>query len=93
LFDSTHLHTYSFTAFRPKAIPITCLAQSPAIDVVAIGFLDGTVHLFDIRAGEKLLDVRMGQPDQQDDRAITGITFRDGASDIVDRQLAPADST
>lgn len=50
---------------------VTCLAQSPVIDVIAIGLLDGTVILHNIKADEKIDSVR------QDDR-VTAITFRTG---------------
>ncbi|GAA5808757.1 hypothetical protein MFLAVUS_002153 [Mucor flavus] len=49
--------------------PITCLAQSPVVDVIAVGLLDGTVVLHNIKADEKIDSVR------QDDR-VTAITFR-----------------
>ncbi|KAL7320299.1 rRNA-processing protein utp21, variant 2 [Mucor circinelloides] len=48
---------------------VTCLAQSPVVDVVAIGLLDGTTILYNIKADEKIDSVR------QDDR-VTAITFR-----------------
>lgn len=50
---------------------VTCLAQSPVVDVVAVGLLDGTVVLHNIKADEKIDSVR------QDDR-VTAITFRTG---------------
>lgn len=54
---------------------ITCLTQSPVIDVVAVGLLDGTVVIFNIKADEKIDSVR------QDDR-VTAITFRTGTRRI-----------
>ncbi|CEP16590.1 hypothetical protein [Parasitella parasitica] len=57
---------YQFAYF---GAPITCLAQSPVVDVVAIGLLDGTTILYNIKADEKIDSVR------QDDR-VTAITFR-----------------
>lgn len=56
--------------------PITCLAQSPVVDVVAIGLLDGTVLLYNIKADEKIESVR------QDDR-VTAITFRTGTHNVL----------
>ncbi|CAO3687020.1 unnamed protein product [Rhizopus stolonifer] len=55
--------------FRYMGSSITCLVQSPVVDVVAVGLLDGTVVLHNIRADEKIDSVR------QDDR-VTAITFR-----------------
>lgn len=57
--------------FRYMGSAITCLVQSPVVDVVAVGLLDGTVILYNIRADEKIDSVR------QDDR-VTAITFRTG---------------
>ncbi|KAI8993445.1 Utp21 specific WD40 associated putative domain-containing protein [Pilobolus umbonatus] len=48
---------------------ISCIAQSPVVDVIAVGLLDGTVVLHNIKADEKIDSVR------QDDR-VTAITFR-----------------
>ncbi|KAG0764980.1 hypothetical protein G6F33_002109 [Rhizopus arrhizus] len=55
--------------FRYMGSAITCLVQSPVVDVVAVGLLDGTVILHNIKADEKIDSVR------QDDR-VTAITFR-----------------
>lgn len=57
--------------FRYMGSAITCLVQSPVVDVVAVGLLDGTVILHNIKADEKIDSVR------QDDR-VTAITFRTG---------------
>ncbi|KAG1468282.1 hypothetical protein G6F56_003920 [Rhizopus delemar] len=61
--------------FRYMGSSITCLVQSPVVDVVAVGLLDGTVVLHNIRADEKIDSVR------QDDR-VTAITFRTGKYNI-----------
>jgi hypothetical protein len=61
--------------------------STPAIDVVAVGFLDGTVYLLDVLAGEKLLQVQMGHSDEQDGRAITGVAFRDGKLHITSNEI------
>lgn len=58
-------------AFQSFGSPITCLAQSPVVDVVAIGLLDGTVIIHNIKMDEKIDKVR------QDDR-VTAISFRTG---------------
>lgn len=59
---------------------VTCLAQSPVVDVVAIGLLDGTTILYNIKADEKIDSVR------QDDR-VTAITFRTGMHALDDSRL------
>jgi U3 small nucleolar RNA-associated protein 21 len=59
---------YTFKSFES---PITCLTQSPVVDVVAIGLLNGTVLLHNIKMDEKIDTVR------QDDR-VTAISFRTG---------------
>ncbi|KAI8967024.1 Utp21 specific WD40 associated putative domain-containing protein [Mycotypha africana] len=62
--------------FGYMGAPITCLTQSPVVDVVAIGLLDGTVTLYNIKADEKIDSVR------QDDR-VTAITFRTDGEQIM----------
>ncbi|CAO3594707.1 unnamed protein product [Absidia cylindrospora] len=57
---------YQFKSFNSA---ISCLVQSPVVDVVAIGLLDGTTLLYNIKADEKIDSVR------QDDR-VTAISFR-----------------
>lgn len=57
--------------FKPFGAAISCLVQSPVVDVVAIGLLDGTTLLYNIKADEKIDSVR------QDDR-VTAISFRTG---------------
>lgn len=49
---------------------VTCMAQSPAVDVLGIGFADGTVCLHNMRADESIFSVKMtGGP-------VTAVTFR-----------------
>ncbi|CAO3626997.1 unnamed protein product [Cunninghamella echinulata] len=55
--------------FKSFGSPISCLVQSPVIDVAAIGLLDGTVLLYNIKMDEKIDSIR------QDDR-VTAISFR-----------------
>jgi U3 small nucleolar RNA-associated protein 21 len=50
------------------------LVQSPAIDVVGVGSLDGVVRVFDIRQGELVMQVKM------EDGAVTSLAFRMGES-------------
>lgn len=53
---------------------ITCLVQSPAIDVVGIGFASGEISVYDIRADERLMRVFMQEG------GIRSLAFRSGAS-------------
>ncbi|KAI8084571.1 Utp21 specific WD40 associated putative domain-containing protein [Halteromyces radiatus] len=57
---------YQFQSFGSA---ISCLVQSPVVDVVAIGLLNGTVLLYNIKVDEKIDAIR------QDDR-VTAISFR-----------------
>ena len=51
---------------------IACLIQSPAIDVVAIGFVSGEISIYDIRADERLM--RMFQ----EGGPVKSLAFRGG---------------
>lgn len=59
---------------------ITALVQSPAVDIVAIGFASGEVSIYDIRADERLFGVHMGlgKTGGGDSGGITAIGFRSG---------------
>lgn len=57
---------YEFNRFKE---PVTSLAQSPVIDVLAIGLADGSIHLLNIREDKILMNFA------QDDR-VTSISFR-----------------
>lgn len=59
---------------------ITALAQSPAVDIIGIGFASGEVSIYDIRADERLLSVNMGAGlgSGGDSGRITAIGFRSG---------------
>jgi U3 small nucleolar RNA-associated protein 21 len=51
---------------------ITALTQSPAIDVVGVGFLSGEISIYDVRADERLMRMYM------DNGAIKALSFRSG---------------
>ena len=53
---------------------ITCLVQSPAIDVVGVGFASGEISVYDIRADERLMRVFMREG------GIRSLAFRSGTS-------------
>lgn len=48
------------------------MVQSPAIDVIGIGFASGEISIYDIRADERLMRIYM------DGGAIRDLSFRDG---------------
>lgn len=51
---------------------MTVIVQSPAIDVVGVGYLDGTICVLDIRDGGTVMQMRM------DEGAVVGLSFRMG---------------
>ncbi|KAF8334258.1 Utp21-domain-containing protein [Cantharellus anzutake] len=62
---SSCIFRFEASSFRPllgKLGPsaVTTLTQSPAVDIVGIGFASGEVVVYDIRADERLLTVNMG---------------------------------
>ncbi|OZJ06003.1 hypothetical protein BZG36_01098 [Bifiguratus adelaidae] len=57
---------YQFKSFDS---PITCIVQSPVVDVVAVGLLNGTIILINIRVDEVIMTL------VQDER-VTAMTFR-----------------
>ena len=61
------------TTSNPNPV-ITCLVQSPAIDVVGIGFASGEISVYDIRADERLMRVFMQEG------PIRSLAFRSGRS-------------
>lgn len=73
----TCIHKYAGPSLRDNHDPnspcaITALTQSPAIDVVGIGFSTGEISLYDIRADERLMRIYM------DGGPIRGLSFRSG---------------
>lgn len=57
--------------FKSFNQPVTCLAETPALDVVAVGLQDGTIVLHNIKFDERV--VRFKQ-----DNRVTAISFRTG---------------
>ncbi|KAI9029391.1 Utp21 specific WD40 associated putative domain-containing protein [Hyaloraphidium curvatum] len=53
----------------PHAAPVACIAASPVVDVVAVGFADGTVALHNLRYDEPVAQLR------QEGR-VTAVAFR-----------------
>jgi U3 small nucleolar RNA-associated protein 21 len=63
--------------FQSLGSPITCLVQSPVVDVVAVGLLDGTVVLYNIRTDQRLMQFH------QEGR-VTAISFRTDDNSAAD---------
>ena len=61
--------------FKSFGSPVTALAQTPVIDVVAVGLLDGSVILYNIRQDEKVMSFR------QEGR-VSAIAFRTGSAAV-----------
>ncbi|ORY24304.1 putative WD-repeat protein [Naematelia encephala] len=63
------IHTFPHPT-PSSASAITALVQSPALDVIGVGYLDGTIHLFDIRQGELIMKMKM------EEGSVTAMSFR-----------------
>lgn len=81
--DSNLLHTFTTDEIASSPSPITCLTQSPAIDVLGVGTKAGACVLFDVRMGEALgkvqLDQDAGIRTAKAAEEVTGLSFRDDA--------------
>src|ERR1700722_7752073 len=64
---------YSFSSFGS---PITCLVQSPVVDVIAIGLLNGTILLHNIKLDENIISLKQ-------EGCVTSISFRTGITCLV----------
>ncbi|KAF8682478.1 Utp21 protein [Rhizoctonia solani] len=71
---ATCLHTFLATSLSTmtNGSPITALCQSPAVDVIGIGFASGECVLYDIRSDEKVMRVFM------EGASVRAIAFRTG---------------
>lgn len=58
---------HSFTEFPGKTL--TIISGSPDPDIVALGFLDGSVTFFEIKKGQKLFNLRI-------DKSVSSLAFR-----------------
>lgn len=66
---------------------ITSIAQSPAIDVLAVGFASGEISVYDIRADERLMRIFMREG------SVRAISFRSGTFGffgVTSSQIHPA---
>ncbi|KAF8586540.1 Utp21-domain-containing protein [Ramaria rubella] len=80
-FSPATLQSSPTSATSPS--PVTSMVQSPAIDVVGVGFASGEISIYDIRADERLLRIFM------DGGAIRSLGFRSDNHAV----LASASST
>ena len=69
------IHTFEPTELLATPSRITAIAQSPAIDVLGVGFASGQCVLFDVRLGEILGRVRL---EGEGAGEVTGVAFRNG---------------
>ncbi|KAH7912241.1 Utp21 specific WD40 associated putative domain-containing protein [Hygrophoropsis aurantiaca] len=69
------LPTQNTSSTPPSAI--TALTQSPAIDVVGIGFTSGEISVYDVRADERLMRMYM------DNGGIRALSFRSDGHHIL----------
>ncbi|GAA5832443.1 hypothetical protein JCM3766R1_003075 [Sporobolomyces carnicolor] len=93
------IHTFDLSTILPSssssasasaaaaATAITALAQSPAIDVLGVGFANGSCVLFDVRMGESLGRVRL---DGDGAGQVSCISFR---NDDLAQTLAVASTS
>lgn len=92
-FDASTFSTTANVLSRQSAI--TCVSQSPAIDVLAIGFADGRIIIFDIRTGDILLQFKMSVDTSPNSRTqahvheVTSLSFR---TDNEAQTLASSDA-
>lgn len=71
IFLSALVHSFSHpTPSNPS--PITTIVQTPAVDVVGIGHLDGSIRIQDIKHGDLVMQMKI------EDGAVSSMTFRMG---------------
>lgn len=63
------IHTFKAPSSHRNQL-ITCFAQSPAIDIVAVGYHSGSIRIIDIKQDEEVLALKM------EEGAISGMSFR-----------------
>lgn len=69
------IHTFTPETLSNSPSSITALTQSPAIDVLGVGYSNGQCVLFDVRLGEVLGRVRL---EGEGSGEVTGVAFRNG---------------
>lgn len=84
-FHRSLIHTFAPTDLISTPSTITAISQSPAIDVLGVGYASGQCVLFDVRLGEVLGKVRL---EGEGSGEITGVAFRNGTlTDISARAM------
>lgn len=81
------IHTFSASSLLTMSRPlnggpgpaITALGQSPAIDVIGLGFATGEISVYDVRMDERLMKMSI------QDGAVRALSFRTGTSDMLFR--------
>ncbi|WVR06365.1 hypothetical protein IAU60_003396 [Kwoniella sp. DSM 27419] len=63
------IHTFPHSTPASPS-PITAIVQSPAIDVIGVGYLDGHVRILDIRQGDLVMQMKI------EDGSVSGLSFR-----------------
>ncbi|KAI0086197.1 Utp21-domain-containing protein [Irpex rosettiformis] len=76
-FSASSLLTSPSDTQNGSSTAITALSQSPAIDVVGVGFASGEISVYDIRMDERLLRMKM------QDGAIRALSFRTDGHPIL----------
>lgn len=69
----TSTMVYAFKSFNS---PITCFTQTPVVDVIAVGLLDGSIVLHNIRTDATIMTLRQ-------EGKVTAVTFRTGTGPII----------
>ena len=94
------IHEFTPDTFGPgiRTAAITAIVQSPAIDVLALGFSDGKIVVFDIRLGQILLEFAMSvegatQEISVQDGQEPGITSLSFRTDNEAQTLASSDAS
>lgn len=98
---ATHIHTFGPTDLSEDDdddeadAAITSLAQSPAVDVVAVGYRSGRITAFDIKHGDVLFTLHMALDplaDDEEEPEVKGVVSLSFRSDQVQHTLASASS-
>lgn len=69
--DSQMIHSFPFPLPGVKTA-VAAIVQSPAVDVLGVGYSDGTIHVMDIRLGELIMELK------NEAGAVTSMAFRMG---------------
>lgn len=73
---------HDFDAAQVGTSRITCMANAPALDIIAVGHTSGVITVFHLKAGKRLLQFRQDGP-------VTALSFRTEVAGVP--MLASAD--